>query len=84
VIVPVVTDTVTGNAIAFVPSEIVMVVDPLRFDPMPIEVATNEPVEAGDDDAETVTDAGSTVTIVVSLLVAVNVPLKPFSLTLID
>ncbi len=83
-IVPLVTDTVTGNAIAWVPSEIVIVVEPLRFEPMPIDVATNEPVDAGDVDVDTVTDDGDTVTIVASLVAAVNVPLNPFSLTVND
>jgi hypothetical protein len=64
-----------------VPSEIVIVVDPLLLVPMPIDVATNTPVEAGEPVVETATEAGETVTIVVSLLTAVNVPLKPFSTT---
>jgi hypothetical protein len=81
VIVPLVTDTVTGKLIAFVPSEIVMVVAPLLFVPMPIDVKLNVPVDAGVFDADTATDAGDTVTIDVSLLTAVNVPVKPFSLT---
>jgi hypothetical protein len=70
-----------GTLIAFVPSEIVIVVEPLEFAPMPIDVATNEPVDAGALVVDTVTDAGDTMTIDVSLLVTVNVPLKPFSLT---
>jgi len=77
----VVTETVIGTLIAFVPSEIVIVVEPLEFAPMPIDVATNEPVDAGALVVDTVTDAGDTMTIDVSLLVTVNVPLKPFSLT---
>ncbi len=76
-----VTETVIGTLIAFVPSEIVIVVEPLEFAPMPIDVATNEPVDAGALVVDTVTDAGDTMTIDVSLLVTVNVPLKPFSLT---
>jgi hypothetical protein len=81
VIVPLVTDTVTGKLIAFVPSEIVMVVAPLVFVPMPIDVKLNVPVDAGVFDADTATDPGDTVTIDVSLLTAVNVPVKPFSVT---
>jgi len=80
---PLVTDTVTGTLIVFEPSEMAMLVDPLPLEPMPIEVNTNVPVDAGEAEAETVTDDGDTVTIVVSPLTAVNVPLKPFSLTLI-
>jgi hypothetical protein len=80
---PPVTETVIGTVIVSVPSEIVIVVEPLLFEPMPIDVATNVPVEAGVVPVETVTEAGETVTIVVSLLTAVMVPLKPFSLTTI-
>jgi hypothetical protein len=79
VITPDVSDTVTGTLIAFVPSEMVTLVDPLEFVPSPIDVKVNVPVDAGDVVVETVTDAGATVTIVVSLLTAVNVPAKPFS-----
>ncbi len=76
---PPVTETVMGTAIVIVPSEIVSVVEPLLFEPIPIDFATNTPVEAGTDDVETATDAGDTVTMVVSLLTAVNVPLNAFS-----
>ena len=59
----------------------VIVVAPLLLLPMPIDVATNVPVDAGDVVVATLTDAGDTVTIVVSLLVAVSVPVKPLSAT---
>lgn len=81
VIVPPVIETVTGTWIVSVPSETAIVVEPLMLVPMPIDVATKTPVDAGLDDVETAIDAGATVTIVVSLLVAVNVPVKPFSVT---
>lgn len=83
VMIPLVTETVTGTWIVIVPSEIVIVVFPLKFTPMPIDVTTKTPVDAGVARAETPTDDGPTVTIVVSLLVAVNVPVKPGSLTVI-
>jgi len=83
VITPDVSDTVTGTLITFVPSEIVTLVEPLAFVPSPIDVNVNVPVDAGAVDADTDTDAGATVTIVVSLLTAVNVPVKPFSEILI-
>ncbi len=83
-IVPVVTDTVTGKLIAFVPSENVIVVEPLLLAPSPIDVSVNTPDDAGDVVVDTVTDGGETVTIDVSLLTAVNVPLKPFSVTVTD
>jgi hypothetical protein len=66
-----------------VPSEIVIVVVPLPFAPTPIEVAENTPVDAGAVVVDTATDAGETVTIVGSLLTAVKVPLKAFSVTVI-
>jgi hypothetical protein len=78
VIVPVVTETVTGTLMLTVPSEMTIEVEPLAVDPIPIDVAANVPTAAV---AESVIDAGLTVTIVVSLLVAVIVPVKPLSVT---
>jgi hypothetical protein len=54
VIVPPVTETVTGTIIVVFPSEIVIVALPLPFAPMPMDVATNVPDDAG---AETDIDA---------------------------
>jgi len=78
---PPVIETVTGTVIVSVPSEIVIVVDPLDDAPRPIAVAVNTPVEAGTVVVFTATDDGNTVTIVTSLLTAVMVPLKPLSVT---
>jgi hypothetical protein len=77
VIVALVTDTVTGMVtLNFPPSEIRILAVPLMFVPIPIEVA----VKIADEPE--VDDPGVTVTIVVSLLVAVKVPANPVSLTL--
>jgi hypothetical protein len=80
-IVPLVTETVIGRLIVMVPSEIVMLVFPVKLVPMPIEVAVNVPDEVG---GATVTEAGATVTIVASCVVAVIVPVKPLSATVND
>jgi len=81
VMTPFVTDTVTGTVIVSVPSETVMVVAPLLFAPMPIEVATKVAVDAGLEVVTTDAVDGDTVTMVVSLLVTAIVPLKPLSVT---
>jgi len=73
--VALVIDTVTGIVTLFLPSEMIMLVVPLMFDPIPIEVAVKVADELPVD------DAGETDTIVVSLLTAVNVPANPVSLT---
>jgi hypothetical protein len=78
---PPVIETVTGTVIVSVPSEIVIVVEPANAAPSPIAVAVNTPVDAGADVVRTATDAGETTTIVVSLLTAVIVPVKPISVT---
>jgi hypothetical protein len=62
-----------------VPSDTVIVVEPLRFKPSPIDVAVKIPVEAGEVLVRTSSDPGATTTIDVSLLTAVIVPLKPLS-----
>ena len=80
-ILPPVCETVTGTWIVSVPSETVSVVEPLSVAPSPIEVSVKIPVEAGEVVVRTSSDPGATTTIVVSLLTAVIVPVKPLSVT---
>ena len=75
---PLVTETVTGTDTVRVPSESVMLVAPLRFDPMPIDVTTKT---ADGDIGVIAMDDGETVATVGSLLTAVIVPVKGVSVT---
>jgi len=78
---PFVTETVTGTLMVSVPSEIVIVVAPLEFVPMPIDVMVKTPVEAGAWVVATAIEAGDTVAMVASFVTAVIVPVKPLSTT---